>query len=1604
VPPPIRSRFRVLWRLVRWTAILVFGGLVVFFALTRTEVGRDVVRSQLEQRFNERFAGSIEVDRLAGSLLHEVVGTGLTLTDADGRVVATVDSLRAEPTWLSVLTSGLQFEQLTLVRPHVHLHRTASGRWTLRGSLRASAPTDTSESVLSLRSISGDIEIQDGRLMTSRDGPPPQVVATNWSFDYTRSVADSISLRASIDGTPRSREIHVESGALRLPNQDLVLHAATGTITRSGTRWTVDEAAVNLGKTRLRGNGSVRLSPSSSGASTVDVRLSESRLVNDELQRLSPRYPLRDTMIVEGRLGGRPDRIVLNRFSLTRNQSFLELEGSAHGLPDSVDVDLRITESRLGPADVRAVWPRADQPAFQSAGPVRLSASADGTIRWESSPTKPTVELDGRLDARSDVGTVAGSWSLDRSGSDTRYEATLDATRLDPAALLQRPALAGQLTGRVELDGRGTRWETLSGTAILELSSSQIGSVSLAEARGEVEVDTQTIRGQLRGHQPGPGRFAVQGAFDGRSARPTLNATASTSDLDLGAWIPSAPSSRLNGTLTVEGQAATWASATGTLVAAIDSSRLERGDSTVALPPHQTTLRLSLPATEEPRLEISGDVAHVQVDGPLLSPAFRSAGQQWATALRRAAIDAFEKPIGNREAPRAPSRPLDALRSRTLSVFSEAGRGQSIRLDASATLSEADLLRRWWPAAPDEADGAMAEATLTVGPDTLQFSGSATADRIRYGSSLVSNASGTYHLTAPHTTSVLETLHTRATVQADTARFQNRIVEKPHVHFDLTEETGRLRAQTQTWGALRSIRFGADVALLPDRNRFDLDEFTIETKSGTWALPTPGTVLGYSDALAFEGLTLESRGAEAVERQSLRIHGTFSNRPADTLYVDADSVSVFPFSQLANLSRPIGGQLNGRLALTGGWEQPRAEGRFTVDRLSYDRRVVGTLQLRSELASARPDLRIDASLSPPAPSPDSLEGGDLVPQGPRAVEQNRLRLSGRIRLPGLERFPERQDTGDPLDLQMDVERADLFFFEYIFDEQLGQTEGYATGTVQIGGAFSDPVFDASLELREGEFTLPAFGLTYAISGPVEIDREGIHPRSVSLSDEEGSATIDGSIFFNDYQFFSFDLSAELDELLIIDVPNAENSPFYGTIRASGPAFLTGPLSDATLRSPNARTTPDSELFIPASRTNVNSGSGYIVFADSTGRVPTPPASNRRSGILGDRPEGIPTFLEGLDLNINVVAPEGSTVHLVFDPLVGDVVTAEASGRVQLQLEGGEFSVFGSLTLDDGTYQFTAGEVFTRDFSLEGGSITWDGDPVNAQLDIQARYRTRASSQGLPGFDENRGRIPVEVLLDIQGRVETPQVDLGLSLTQEDRNTLVGSEALNAFLNQPDQATEFATSVLLTNTFLLAGEASTEGEATESGSVDEGLSAAGNQLAFNSLSQLVASQLNQYLGAALPNADLNLGVQGETPSDLDLIYGVNLRLLDDRLLIRGEGVYTGDQTDDQSAQGPRGEFLVEVQLTPRVRAEAFYRRAGDELTRGQTYTRSAGAGLSYQTEFPTWKALFDTVFGWLVPDPEADDRPGPPDEEETDSVARRPDRTAEPEGASEGADP
>jgi hypothetical protein len=228
------------------------------------------------------------------------------------------------------------------------------------------------------------------------------------------------------------------------------------------------------------------------------------------------------------------------------------------------------------------------------------------------------------------------------------------------------------------------------------------------------------------------------------------------------------------------------------------------------------------------------------------------------------------------------------------------------------------------------------------------------------------------------------------------------------------------------------------------------------------------------------------------------------------------------------------------------------------------------------------------------------------------------------------------------------------------------------------------------------------------------------------------------------------------------------------------------------------------------------------------------------------------------------------------------------------------------------------------------------------------------------------------------------VGLSLAIDAQDRTVSFAGEAIQSLFNQPDLATddlatEYATSVLLTNTFLLT-TSSVTGRQQTPGDTGDRLTDAGNQLAFNSVSQLVASQLNRYLSEALPNLDVNLGVQGEDPQDLDVIYGVALRLLDERLIIRGEGVYQGSEEQRRRTEGLEGEFVVEVRLSRNVSAEAFYRRSGDDLLNDQTLTSTTGAGLSYQTEFTTWRDFFRRLFAWFIPggdeEPTADASSGP----------------------------
>ncbi len=1595
-----RSAASILWSVLRACVYVVLGGVVLFFALTRTEVGRNGIRQQLQSSFNDQFAGRLQIGSLEGTLLNQLRASDVRLRDGDGQLVASVDSVSAEPDWQHLLTGELSIHSLTLVRPHLRLHRHADGTWNAQRAL-TSQPSDAASRPLDL-SFS-NFRVRSGQITTTRAGDSPSLVADRWLFDYTQSEVDQINGQGTLEWASDRRLVNLNTLQFHLPESDLTLQSAQAELTGRGERWELNNFSAQLGNTRLDAQGTLLPSPRDSAESVLEVELAESRLDHDQLHRLVPRLPLRDTVTVEGRVGGSLNRLVANELTVAHEQSAVTVEGTALGLPDSLDVDAQIRDSQVRPTDVRAVWPTAPLDPAVATGPVQLDASLQGTVQ-KLAQARPSFDLEGSLSALGAPGALEGSFDVRRTEqSPLQYDGQVQVDSLDLAPLLATSRLQSDLTGQIQVQGAGTRFSTLRGTLNASLSSSRVGSRSLSAATLQVTADQRTIAGDFFFEQPSGGILRAEGTLDATDQTPRFDATTSTRDFDLAAAHPSLPPSRLDATLALDGQGRTWKHLTGMLEVDVDSSRLLRAGETVHLPPHQTTLTLSPPSSAPPRLQLTGTLASGQVEGRVLHPTVVESGRLWRETLLRTVR--HELAEGTRTPPdtasaRATARPT-ALERDAERAFDQSEVEAPVELRGDLTLHRMDLLKKWWPRAPREGDDLHTAATLVLGPDTLKASGSVSAPRLQIGNRRADSVDVSYGLSGPLQASFLDEFTASISAEADTLRFGNRSLTAPRAALSLAHRTGTVEAQVEQFERTGPFRLTSDVRL-QEGLHFQISELHADVGQDVWSTRQTGSLSLYSDALVVDSLQLSSPRPHVESSQHLRVDGAVSSAPSDTLHADMTDVLLYPAGELASLPHPLGGRVNGRIGLTGGWTQPQVRSNFRVHRLSYDRRVLGDLHLRSRLTSQSPDLLVDAALSPGPDSRSSLEGPELVPGGPDTIEKNRLQAEGRVRLPGWESSPS---PSEQLDLTVDVQRADLFFFRYIFDENVARATGYTEGRIHVGGHFRHPIFDADLDIHDGHFALPDFGLTYTANGPVRVDREGIHLQDLSVQDDAGSAVVRGSVLFNEYRYFSFDLSADLDEITIIDVADAEDLAFYGTIRASGTASLTGPLQDATLRSEEARTTPDSELYIPVSEEGVEDGTGFIVFADSTGQIPDLRDLTRRDNILSDRPAGEPSFLEGLEIDINVVAPEESTVHLVFDPVVGDVVTAVGSGRVQLQRQEGEFFVYGNYNVSGGTYLFTAGEVFVRRFSINQGTIRWDGPPTNAQLNLEAEYRTRASPTGLPGYSGNEGRIPVRVLLDIGGRVETPRVDLRLARVRDQRNNLVGSQTLDAILNQSERTTEYATSVLLTNTFLLTTESFTEGQTAGTETSSSGnLATAGNRLAFNSVSQLVASQLNRYLGAALPNVDLNFGLQGEDTTDLDLIYGVALRLLNERLVIRGEGVYTGEDPSNRQSPGAQGEFVVEVRLTNRVSVEAFYRRTGDELTQGQTLTSSTGAGISYQSEFPSWRRLIGRAFGWLIPSlrvPDRDAPPEAPDDEDADPVARREEDSASPPESPDG---
>ncbi len=497
-------------------------------------------------------------------------------------------------------------------------------------------------------------------------------------------------------------------------------------------------------------------------------------------------------------------------------------------------------------------------------------------------------------------------------------------------------------------------------------------------------------------------------------------------------------------------------------------------------------------------------------------------------------------------------------------------------------------------------------------------------------------------------------------------------------------------------------------------------------------------------------------------------------------------------------------------------------------------------------------------------------------------------------------------------------------------------KGTFTGPITLIGNLKEAQLSARLNITDGGIRFPYLGMDYTFNpeATVEITQEAIQFNDIILSDSQGltktrlMGTIDHS-YFKDY---SLDLAIDTGDepSLMLNTPYRDGALYYGKGLVTGTASFKGPFNSPVI-SVKAKTFAGTEIQIPLETETTDFSDDYIRFVSDL-------SEEKEEELI--RQNSSPKITLDFDLEIT---PEAEVIVLV-DEISGTELKGSGTGLLLMRLIDGEFSIFGDYAVSSGNFNYRFGGLIDKDFDLQpGGTIAWQGDPYDAQLNLTALYRLSANPAPLLNSSSYPRPVNTDVSIRLGGAILQPQIDFGINFPN--LSSVIRSEIEYRLRDQ---------STLERNVFFLLAQGSF---------VNDQMGISQGVLTGN-LMQSASGLLDRVLGES-ESFDLGLSYeQGFTSPqsnvDIEDRIGVTVSTkLGKRVLFNGKlGVPVGGVTETVVAGDVELQVILNEEGT--LSAKIFNREntLSQVFVGAQGYTQ--GLGLSYQVDFENFKDLIRRV--------------------------------------------
>lgn len=717
--------------------------------------------------------------------------------------------------------------------------------------------------------------------------------------------------------------------------------------------------------------------------------------------------------------------------------------------------------------------------------------------------------------------------------------------------------------------------------------------------------------------------------------------------------------------------------------------------------------------------------------------------------------------------------------------------------------------------------------------------------------------------------------------------------------------SGEVSASTAFSKDSLSGKIHTEIALLPSK---------VILNDSVWNIH-PSSVSIDKDSIKIRNFVFEHAD------QHVKINGLLGKGANDICSVNLRNVNLAYVMEMIQFHAvEFEGNTSGNISIASVFGKPQLDAKLDVKRFSLNGAILGRADIKGGFDNEKGRILLDADI--------------------RDKDNIFTKVKGYI---------SPKEKG--LDLDINAGGTNLAFLQHFIKDIFSDVKGSAYGHARLYGPFKFLDLEGKLKADIGMNVNILNNRFRASTDSVIIKSGEFLFKDVRLLDSEGNAgTANGYLRHTKLKKLNYMFKFDTNNMKILHAEeNNDDFPFYGNIYASGTTVIRGNDNIGLSVDCNVVAENKTSFVYVLGGASEAIDKQFITFVDKTPKRKQTEIETELYHYLNskktDDEEGEP---QDIRINMIIEPTTQAEMRIIMDPASGDYISARGTGNLRVNyFNKGDFQIFGNYNISEGIYKLSMQNVIRKDFILRpGGSVSFNGNPTAANLNVQAAYTVPSASLNdlLADASSTRGNIKVNCIVNLSGVLTSPNLSFDLELptvNEEDRQLV---KSLTSTTEQMNTQIIYLLGVGKFYTYDYAAQ-SNQSSATSS-------------LAFSTLS----GQLNDMLSQVIDSQNWNLGTNLTTGqngwSDVEAEAILSGKLLNNRLIINGNFGYRENTLKNTNFVGDfEAIWLLTKNGDLRLRG---YNQTNDRYFTKSTLT-TQGIGFMYKKDFTKWNELFD----WFV---------------------------------------